>query len=239
MNMAIDGKKLTASQEDYLEAIWTLIWNEGIARVRDIAKWLGVSTASVSEAMKTLADRKLVEHAPYKYVTLSDRGMMVAEKISARHKMLRKFLADVLNIKDEIANSNACRIEHAVDEVVSRRLRCFVEFLSQNAEASQLVEKFNDFCDRQERTTGNSPCGRKGSHATLADIKPGQKAKIVRIDGSAAIGQRLGGAGIRPGSVVSVIRAALLGDPIEIAVDGNSLAVRKAEAIDVEVEKLE
>ncbi|HDY64776.1 MAG TPA: metal-dependent transcriptional regulator, partial [Phycisphaerae bacterium] len=55
--MAIDKIKLTASQEDYLEAIWALIWKEGIARVGDIAEWLGVSTPSVIGALKTLAKR--------------------------------------------------------------------------------------------------------------------------------------------------------------------------------------
>ena len=239
MNTTADGG-LTASQEDYLEAIWALIWAEGVARVSDIADRLSVSMPSVTGALKMLAQRGLVDYSPHKYVTLTDRGMELAERVSARHKMLRKFLIDVLNVEDKVADDNACRIEHAVDEIVSWKLGCFVEFLSQNAEASQLVEKFNDSCDRQERSRGDGlRGGRKESHATLADIKPGQKAKIVRIGGSAASGERLAGAGGTPGSVVSVVRVAPLGDPIEIAVDGNSLAVRKAEAIDVEVEKLE
>ncbi len=79
--MAIDKTKLTASQEDYLEAIWALIWKEGFARVGDIAEWLGVSTPSVIGALKTLAKRDLVEYSPHKYVTLSDVGMELAEKM--------------------------------------------------------------------------------------------------------------------------------------------------------------
>ena len=67
------GKKLSASQEDYLEAIWALIWTEGIARVGDIADRLDVSTPSVTGALKSLAKHKLVEYTPHKYVTLTDR----------------------------------------------------------------------------------------------------------------------------------------------------------------------
>ncbi len=239
MNTPTHGK-LTASQEDYLEAIWALIWAEGVARVSDIADRLHVSMPSVTGALKTLAKRELAEYTPHKYVTLTDRGMELAERISARHKVLRKFLTDVLTVGNNIANSNACRIEHAVDEVVSERLRCFVEFLSQDAEASRLVEKFNDFCDRRERIRGGGPCGsRKELHVTLADIKVGQKAKIARIGGLAATGRRLAGLGITRDSVLSVVRVAPLGDPIEIEVGGNTLAVRRAEAMDVEVEKME
>ena len=70
---------------------------------------------------------------------------------------------------------------------------------------------------------------------TLAEIKPGQKAKIVSINGSAARSQRLAKAGVRRDCVVRVIRMAPLGDPIEIELDGSKLAVRKAEAIDIMV----
>ena len=86
---------MTASQKDYLEAIWTLIWKEGIARVRHIADRPGVSMPSVSGKLKTPAERELVEYSRLKYVPLSDGGMVLAKKISARHGMLRKFLTDM------------------------------------------------------------------------------------------------------------------------------------------------
>ena len=237
--MAVGGKKLSASQEDYLEAIWVLIWTEGGARVRDIADRLNVSTPSVVGALKALAKHDLVEYSPHKYVTLSDRGMELAQKVSARHEMLRKFLTDVLNVEYELADSNACRIEHAVDEVVSRRLDYFVEFVSQGASAEHLTKKFKGFCEQQELTEGDGPpgAGGKGS-VTLTDIKPGQKGKILRLGGSPVTGERLAEAGITRGSVVSVVRVAPLGNPIEIEVNGTRLAIRRTEAIDIEVERL-
>ena len=239
MNTENGRKKLTASQEDYLEAIWMLIWREGVARVRDIADWLGVSMPSVSGALKALAERKLVEYSPHKYVCLSDRGMELAEKILARHKMLRKFLTDVLNLDEQLADGNACRIEHAVDELVAQRLSYFVQFVAQNAEASQLAEQFKAFCRQQDPAEGDGPAAAKEKRSlTLADIKPGQKVKVLRLGGSAAASQRLAKAGITPGCVLSVLRVAPLGDPIEIEMGESKLAVRKAEAIDIMVTRL-
>ena len=239
MNRA-SSKRVTASQEDYLEAIWMLTWTEGVARVRDIADRLSVSMPSVTGALKALAKRKLVEYSPYKYVTLSERGMELAERVSARHGIVRKFLTDVLNVKADLADTNACRIEHAVDEVVSRQLSCFVEFVSQNAEASQLAERFKDFCQQRKTNNGDGDLGASGAGLmTLANIKPGQKAKVVRMAGSAAANRKLAEAGIARESVVSVVRVALLGDPIEIEVRGRNLAIRRNEAMDIEVEKQE
>lgn len=246
--MAGDSKKLTASQEDYLEAIWALIWKEGIARVHDIADRLGVSMPSVSGALKSLAKQELVEYTPHKYVILSDRGMELAGKISACHGMLRKFLTDVLGVEAELADSNACRIEHAVGEVVSRRLGYFVKFISDSPPAKQWREQFRAFCAKQEAaqppalaaTPGAevSPDAKEKGFVTLADIKPGQEARIVRLSGSAASGRRLTAMGVTPGSVVSVVRVAPLGDPIEVKAGQYSLSLRRAEARDVHVERL-
>ena len=247
---AAGERELTASQEDYLEAIWTLIWTEGVARVRDIADSLGVSMPSVTGALKTLVKHKLVEHRPHKYVTLSERGMELAERISARHAMLRKLLTDVLGVKAELADGNACRIEHAVDEVVSRRLSYFVEFILQGPRAAQWPQEFKAFCARQEaaeadrsRTTlaaGTSPDDAKAEETgmTLADVKPGQKARIVRVNATAATNRRLVVMGMTRNAVVSVVRIAPLGDPIEIKIRGYSLSLRKGQARGIAVEAL-
>ena len=118
--------------------------------------------------------------------------------------MLQEFLTDVLNVEDDLASDNACRIEHAVDEIVSRRLSCFVEFLSQNAHASQLIEKFNNFCDREDTIEGgHCPGANEQQVMTLPEIKPGRKVKILRLGGSSQTNQRLAKAGIACGSLVS------------------------------------
>ncbi len=73
---------------------------------------------------------------------------------------------------------------------------------------------------------------------TLADLKPGDQAKIERIGKIAALGGRLADMGMTRGAAVSVRRVAPLGDPIEIEVRGYNLTLRREEAQAVAVVKL-
>ena len=145
------ARKLSASQEDYLEAILSLTRDSGAARVRDIAERLGVAMPSVSGALKALARRKLVHYQPYELVTLSDRGGQLAEGIVRRHGVLRRFLTDVLGMDRPTAEANACRLEHAADDVLLQRLGWFVEFLSQRKPTGRnCLAAFRRFCSARQ-----------------------------------------------------------------------------------------
>ena len=66
---------LTSAMEDYLEVIYHLEQESRIARVRDIAKRLGVKMSSVSSALKILGTRDLIRYDPHQFITLTDKGM--------------------------------------------------------------------------------------------------------------------------------------------------------------------
>ena len=68
------------------------------------------------------------------------------------------------------------------------------------------------------------------TETTLADIKPGSKATIIRITGSGGIRRRLLDMGATAGTVVDVKRIAPLGDPIDVKIKGYHLSLRKEEA---------
>ncbi|MCJ7543439.1 MAG: ferrous iron transport protein A [Phycisphaerae bacterium] len=72
----------------------------------------------------------------------------------------------------------------------------------------------------------------------MAGLRPGEKAKIVRVGGSAAANRRLMEMGLTRGAAVAVVRVAPLGDPVEVLVRGYNLSLRKAEAKAVEVERI-
>jgi DtxR family Mn-dependent transcriptional regulator len=138
---------LTASMEDYLEAVLFLIRQHRVARVRDIAGRLKVGMPAVSAALKSLAGKKLVNYDPYQFVTLTDRGSELAEQISRRHYDLSRFLTDVLGMDPQAADANACRMEHAVDEAVLERLRLFGQFVAGCPRAGpSWMEAFQKHC---------------------------------------------------------------------------------------------
>ena len=130
-----EPEPLSASLEDYLEVILQLERASRVARVSEIAEQLAVSRPSVTGALKTLAARGLVSHAPYGHVTLTERGLDIAREVERRHVAIREFLTQVLGVPEEKAEVTACRLEHVLDPEV---LAHFVSYAEQLRSADRL-----------------------------------------------------------------------------------------------------
>ena len=126
--MAVN-EHLSASQEDYLEAIFWIASSKGAARTKDIAKRLRVKAASVTRALQVLAKRKYVNYAPYEVVTLTSEGIKEARKVIRNHETLRDFFVRVLGIKKKTADEEACRLEHNITKPIVDRLIEFMTFV--------------------------------------------------------------------------------------------------------------
>ncbi len=120
-----DQGALSASLEDYLEAILRLERTSRVARVSEIAGQLGVSRPSVTGALKSLGARGLVTHAPYGHVTLTQEGTRIAVGVERRHLAIRDFLTGVLDIPGDRAETTACKMEHVLEPEI---LAYFVEY---------------------------------------------------------------------------------------------------------------
>jgi len=120
---------LSASLEDYLEAIFHIAREKRAARGKDISDRLGVSRSSVTGALHALADRDLVNYAPYDIVTLTASGEKAARDVIKRHTVLRDFFVDALKIEPTTAEDSACRMEHTISNSVLERLADFIEFI--------------------------------------------------------------------------------------------------------------
>jgi DtxR family Mn-dependent transcriptional regulator len=150
---------LSASLEDYLEAILTLVESEGEAHVKDIAQSLDVAMPSVTGALRGLAGRALVNYRPYGPVTLTRQGRRAAEGVRQRHALLTAFLADILGLDGERAEENACRIEHVVDDVVLDRLAAYLEFARLcPLNAARWEGAFGRFCNSEP---GSDECEKR------------------------------------------------------------------------------
>lgn len=103
--------KVTASLEDYLEAIYFLNGGEGV-RVTDLALELNISKPSVNRAINTLKNQELVEHEHYGNLKLTEKGLELAKNVAQRHRVLKKFLKNILGVEEKTAEKEACLIEH-------------------------------------------------------------------------------------------------------------------------------
>lgn len=106
------------SGENYLETILMLKERKGTVRSIDIARELNFSKPSVSRAMGILRESGFIIMEPSGEIQLTDSGWKKAGEIYGRHQLLTAFLQDVAGVTPEMAEENACRMEHIVDQEV-------------------------------------------------------------------------------------------------------------------------
>jgi Mn-dependent DtxR family transcriptional regulator len=117
---------VSASKQDYLETILDFSLETGEARSIDIARHLSVSRASVNKSLGVLKENGLIEHEFYGNVKLTEKGLKVAKQVRARHDTLKTFLIEVLGVNAETAETDACRMEHAISRETAAKLEEYV-----------------------------------------------------------------------------------------------------------------
>jgi DtxR family Mn-dependent transcriptional regulator len=148
--VAKKDNNLSASLEDYLEAIFNIAGRSKIARSKDIAKLLGVSKASVTGALRMLKDKGLANYKPYGYVTLTETGQAAAAEVVNKHDVLKSFFIRILGVEPDIAQKAACKAEHALGPNIIARLLHFSEFASEsNKNGFDLANEFQRFCRKK------------------------------------------------------------------------------------------
>ncbi len=140
------NKKISASLEDYLETIYEIIEEKQGVKAIEISRRLSVGRSSVTEALKNLAKKKLVNYGRYDVISLTPAGEKVAKKIHLKHTVLYEFFANILGVEKEEAQENACRFEHFISEDVLKRLISFIEFNKQfQCSNHDYLEEFKRF----------------------------------------------------------------------------------------------
>ncbi len=227
---------LSASMEDYLEAIYQLQAAHQVARVRDIARLLGVKMPTVSGALKALAARQLVDHEAYGYATLTDEGRELAEQVHHRHTAIVELLERVMQLPAEQAEDEACKLEHALSAAALERMRLLTSFVQENEGVQQQWRAHLEQADLCEVIHEHAAKTRPlAEEVTLDTVPPGSTAEVTRVCGEGPIRRRLLDMGLRPGAEVQVKRLAPLGDPIEITVLDYHLTLRRNEAANIHV----
>lgn len=117
---------LTPAMEDYVEAIFALTLRKGTASVSDIAAARGVRVPTASEAVAQLQRKGLVTHQQYGDVELTEVGREVATRLRDRRQLLSSLFCDVLALPRDLAEAEACRLEHQLTQESVEKIRGFV-----------------------------------------------------------------------------------------------------------------
>jgi DtxR family transcriptional regulator, Mn-dependent transcriptional regulator len=100
--------------QEYIEVIHELEQENKVARVKDIADRRGVTRSSVSLVLNQLKTKELIDHEQYGHVTLSKKGTKLAKTLQRKHDTLKSFFTSILKVPENIANMDACKIEHDI-----------------------------------------------------------------------------------------------------------------------------
>ena len=120
-------EKVSMSHEDYLEAIVMLGGStKQSVRSVDVAEKLGVSKASVSKAISSLKASGMLDQPYYGDITLTEDGYSYGQAVLKRHRSLTRFLHEKIGLDEEVAEEEACKMEHAIsDESFEKWLEYF------------------------------------------------------------------------------------------------------------------
>jgi len=138
--------------EDYLETIYEISKEKGFARVKDIATRLKVKPASVSEMLQKLAKNGYVIYEKRLFVMLTEKGLKTAVQVKERRETIIKFL-ETIGVPTEIAERDACIMEHVLHPETLKQLKNFVRFIEFSPRDPLWLKHFKEFCK-----TGEHPC---------------------------------------------------------------------------------
>jgi len=244
------------STEEYLEALYTLTRNGKLASTKEISEYLKIAPSSVTEMLKKLADKGYVNYSPYRGITLTDEGFKIAEKMARRHRLLERFLYDILKIRKDLVHRQACEMEHSLSDETEESLCRFLKHPDKCPDDDKVIppcdlpfsscEECIQWHRRAERHghrqrhrhgKGLEEVGRREENlVSISALREHDLGKVAFIRGDHKVLQRLLDMGLTPGTTVGVVRVAPLNGPIEVAVRGSKLALGHDVASNVFVE---
>lgn len=236
---------MSASSEEYLEALYSLCHGGVAASTSEISRHLKVSPASVTEMLKKLAAKGYVDYLPYQGVTLTPTGAEIAARMVRRHRLLERFLHDVLHIGKDKVHHEACAMEHAISDETERALCLKLKSPDKCPDDQQLIPACDlgfKSCNECREWGGDNleAVGkREAGVVAVSMLKEKQSGTVAFIRGDHKVLRRLLEMGLTPGAKLTVSRVAPLKGPVEIAVRGSRLALGDEVASNVFVKTTE
>ena len=237
-----DNEKISANIEEYLEAIYKLSDNGKRVKTTKIADKLHIAPGSVTQMLKRLDELGYANYSQYKGVKLTENGLKLAKKITRKHRLLERFLYDVLKLKKTVIHDQACEMEHSLSDDAERALCQVLEHPDQCPDDSKIIPecdlKFTN-CDEcmERRNEEVEEVGKRNKNLiSIMNLKNHQKGKVSFIRGDYKVIRRLLDMGITIGAIISVIKIAPLSGPVEVAVRGSKLAIGRDIACNVFVD---
>ena len=204
----MSNKELSENIEEYLEVLYKYGNKKDYVSTTAISKNLKIAPGSVTQMLKKLEEMGYINYTPYKGANLSDLGFKIAQKITRKHRILEKFLADILKISPENVHIQACDMEHSLSDEAERAM-CHILKAPDISPGNKPIPpcdfdftNCNDCCD--EKIDFNKINFRKANLIAIPDLYIDEKAEISFIRGDSKILKHLMSLGIDIGSLIHI-----------------------------------
>ena len=203
---------LSQAVEDYLKTIYKLQQGVQSVSTSDIARSMSVSSASVTNMVKRLAQLGLVEYESYRGVTVTTTGEKVALEIIRHHRLLELYLKEVMGYSWEKVHEEAEHLEHHISEDFEDKLDELLGYPTHDPHGDPIPTREGEIA---ESTTD-----------PLADVEPGCRVVIQRVsDTDPKMLAYLEDIGLLPGTAVMIVEKAPFHGPIKLRIDGQEQVV--------------
>ena len=204
---------MSESTEMYLLTIYKLNQQHGSAGNTQLANWLGVSTASITEMVKKLADKGLVERKG-RQLRLLPEGRSIALKVIRKHRLAERLLTDPLKIPWDHAHEQSCRLEHILSDTVVDALEAFLGYPKTCPHGHPIPDKHGNL------TLTDAP--------RLSDFPEGSTVIVERVsEESSEVLSYLEDQKVFPGEEITIAKIAPFDGPLLVEIGGQSLPLSR------------
>ncbi len=218
-------QELSSAVEDYAKAIYALEDRSGDAVTTNaLAERLGVTAASASGMVKRLGELGLVEHEPYRGVTLTEAGRKVALEVMRHHRLLELYLVQSLGVPWDRVHQEAEVLEHVLSEELEELIAAKLGDPTHDPHGDPIPTRELTIEHRPTRTMQSLRGGDSGTFTRISDSNP----DMLRF---------LADRGIAPGDSFEVVEKQPFNGPLFVRFgdDVHVLGGALAEAMRVEV----
>ena len=221
----MDHKKtISSTMEAYLENIYRLEQEYGVAKTKLLAELVGVSLGTVTNTITFLEKQSLVTHEPYKGVKLTETGRTIALDVLRRHRLTERLLTDILGIEWSKVHNHSCKLEHAI--------------------TSELIKPLEKALGYPETCPHGNPIPKEDGELfkeelhSIVDLEKGTKGEVIRITREKKeLLDYLLNLNLVPGSHIEVLEMAPFNGPITLKIEEEEHAISRKIASIVMIKK--
>lgn len=163
----------TLAEENYLKAIYHLSLNDLSVSTNQIAAALCTKAASVTDMLKKLADKELINYEKYQGVTLTFAGEKIALQIIRRHRLWEYFLVEKLNFRWDEVHEMAEELEHISSVELIDRLDQFMDCPKHDPHGDPIPDKDGNFKKHELLPVASLKLNETGIISGVRDHSPG------------------------------------------------------------------